>query len=442
MIKINQSKSQDRNFFRGYNTLKVGRSTELLPLKREHILAKFPQEDLDSCWESLSVNIIQNYQRGKGTFVKGFGTFTYKGTEISLEGTTNEVFRDKKERIPVFLVSKGFNDSLKPGEYTKEYGIRYFVTKENKNIPILNVNYAEIAFSLSMSKDKVYEIIKNLIQLINDAIVKKKFKNKLLPGLGILILKQNILAVKFEENFENNIREKNQKLNLLKNNLSLDMCFDNSKDLYVGTCPNVYQTSECIKATNSLTTECKQSAKTYLKNNYNIHIVNNNSSKNIYQRNYDNNFYKSFFRNEKKGNIYFNNDFFYQKNHPFIFLNDVNRRTFSSTKNKILKSDNTPLIGAGPNPLLSLDDIILKTLSYFKGSMIKDCKDLDVHKTGSISKEEAITMLMKNIPELNHSLSQEIIEHYFITDQIDYMKLISLLIKGSKNCFIKKKELF
>ena len=102
----------------------------------------------------------------------------------------------------------------------------------------------------------------------------------------------------------------------------------------------------------------------------------------------------------------------------------------------------TPLIGAGPNPLLSLDDIILKTLSYFKGSMIKDCKDLDVHKTGSISKEEAITMLMKNIPELNHSLSQEIIEHYFITDQIDYMMLIALLIKGSKNCFIKKKNYF
>ena len=443
MIKINQSKSQDKNFFRGYNnTLRVGRSTELLPLKREHILAKFTQEDLDSCWESLSVNIIQNYQRGKGTFVKGFGTFTFKGTEINLEGTTNEIFRDKKERMPVFLVSKDFNDSLKPGEYTKDYGVRYFVTKENKNIPILNVNYAEIAFSLSMSKDKVYEIIKNLIQLINDAIVNKKFKNKLLPGLGVLILKQNILAVKFEENFENNVKEKNQKLNILKNNLSLDLCFDNAKDLYVGTCPNVYKTSESLKASNSLSTECKQSAKTYLKNKYNIHIVNNNSSKNIYKRNYENSFYKTFLGEENKGNIYFNNDFFYQKNHPFIFLNDVNRKTFSSHKNKILKTDNSPLIGSGPNPLLSLDNNILKTLSFFKGSMIKDCKDLDVHKTGSISKEEAITMLMKNIPELNHSLSQEIIEHYFITDQIDYMKLIALLIKGSKNCFIKKKNYF
>ena len=30
----------------------------------------------------------------------------------------------------------------------------------------------------------------------------------------------------------------------------------------------------------------------------------------------------------------------------------------------------------------------------------------------------------------------------FITDQIDYMKLIALLIKGSKNCFIKKKNYF
>ena len=443
MLKDNQSQSQDKNIHNTFKIIKFGRSPELLPLKRENIIAKFTQKELDSCWESLTVNIIQNYQRGKGTFIKGLGTFTYKGPEVNLEGVTNEIIKDKKERLPVFLVSKEFNENLKPGEYTKDYGIRYFITKENKNIPIVNLNYSEIAFSLSMPKDKVLEIIKNLIKHMSDAISKKKFKSKLMPGLGVLLLKQNILAVKFEENFENNIKDKNRKLNILKSNISLDLCLDNSKESLTNTCPHLYNTAESIKATNSLTTECKQSVKNYLRKSYNIHIKsNNNSGRNLYNKN-GSNIYNTVFGEEKKGKILFNNNFFLKKNNPFVFLNDYNTKTVSSSRNKILRTDNNaPIAGMGPNPLLNLDNNILKTLTYFKGSMIKDSKDLDVHKTGSISKEEAITMLMKNIPELNHNLSQEIIEHYFISDQIDYMKLIALLIRGSKNCFIKKKNYF
>ena len=102
MWKKNLSLSQDK-----YNQTEripshLIQSTELIPLKRIKILSKFTQEELDSCWECLCINIIQNYQRGKGTLIKGFGTFTFKGTELNLEGTTNEIIRDKKERLPIF----------------------------------------------------------------------------------------------------------------------------------------------------------------------------------------------------------------------------------------------------------------------------------------------------------------------------------------------------
>ena len=136
MLKINPSKSQEKHNIKTSIPLDLRYSTEILPLRREKVLSKFTQEELDSCWESLSIAIIQNYQRGKGTLIKDFGTFTFKGTEINLEGTTNEIFRDKKERLPVFLVSKEFNENLKSGEYTKQYGIRYYTNKENKNTPI------------------------------------------------------------------------------------------------------------------------------------------------------------------------------------------------------------------------------------------------------------------------------------------------------------------
>ena len=436
MLKINPSKSQEKSSYDNKNSFQLWQSNELIPLKREIIIAKFTQEELDSCWASLSTNIIQNYHRGKATFIKGFGTFTFKGTDINLEGTTNQIIRDKKERAPVFLVSKDFIQDLKSGEYTKQYGIRYFNSKENKNIPIVNINFAEIAFSLSMSKDKVSEIIKHLILYIKESIIKKKFKNKIMPGLGVLILKQNILAVKFNENFGNFIKTKNKKLNNLKNNLSLDMCFENTKELEIGTCPDVYKTSESIKAMNSLVTECQQSAKNFLKNKYNIHILSNDF--NDFNLNPQN----TFFSSERKEDNFYKNKFFHLKNYPFSFINDKKKKNLSSSRNKIKKELISHESKQHTNPLINLDDNTLKTLSYFKGTIMKDCKDLDINKSGSITKEEAISVILKNIPDLNHDIAQKIIEYYFVSDQIDYMKLIAYLIKGTKNTFIKKKNYF
>ena len=438
MCKNNLSLSLDKmnypNFIKTQNRF----STELLPLSSEKILEKYPQEELDACWDALCINIIQNYQRGKGTFIKNFGTFTYKCPEINLEGTTNELFRDKKNRNPIFLVSKEFNINLSPGEYNKVSGVRYYTSKENKKINIINLNYSEIAFSLNMPKDKVINIIKCLLCHINEAIEKKKFRNKRMGLLGDLILKHNILAVKFEENFENNISGNNKMLNNIKTYVSLDKNLSNTKNLNLGNFPNIYNISEKLKARNSLITECHPDAKKYLKEKYNITIENNSKYLNEYNKTLEpikksRNFLCTSYNNANK---------FYteRKKYHFKFLNDCNNseNNYSSQKANKEKIEDEKK----SNPLFKLNNSILKKISYFKGSMIKDSKDLDINKIGIISKEKAIFMLLKNIPELKYELAKEIIEYYFITDQIDYMKFIALLIKGCKNSFLRKKGLF
>ena len=37
---------------------------------RNSLLNNYSQEVIDACWKSLSINIIENYQRGKGTSIK------------------------------------------------------------------------------------------------------------------------------------------------------------------------------------------------------------------------------------------------------------------------------------------------------------------------------------------------------------------------------------
>ena len=116
---------------------------------------------------SFKYCIIQNYQRGKGNLIKGFGLFTFKSPEIILKGTTNEFDRDIRLREPIFIVSKELNDKFCPGEYNRQNGIKYFTQKESKDIPIVKFNYAEISYSLSISKDEVINILKHLFSYIN-----------------------------------------------------------------------------------------------------------------------------------------------------------------------------------------------------------------------------------------------------------------------------------
>ena len=75
-------------------------------INRKDILSSFNQNLLKEAWIQLCNYVYKNYSTGKGTYIKGLGTFTFLDPEINLEGTTNQYKRDLKKRRPVFLVSK------------------------------------------------------------------------------------------------------------------------------------------------------------------------------------------------------------------------------------------------------------------------------------------------------------------------------------------------
>ena len=234
----------------------------------EEILSNYSQNIIDECWNSLTTNVIQNYQRGKGTFIKGLGLFTFKSPEVILKGTTNEYDRDIRQREPIFIVSKELNENFCPGEYNKQNVIKYFTQKESKDISVVKVNYAEMAYSLSVSKDELSNILKHLFLYINESITNHSFNGKVMPGLGTLVNYNNIIAVKFDENFINNIRKKAQKLNFTKKNILLNLDMDNAQYTYSENCKTPFYNIENLKSKNSLITTCQKSARDYLLKNY------------------------------------------------------------------------------------------------------------------------------------------------------------------------------
>ena len=252
------------------NGLKLANS--LYILDRKDFINTYSQEVIDACWKSLSINIIQNYQRGKGTFIKGLGTFTYKSSSINLEGTTNQFIRDKRPRVPIFIISKELNDKFCAGEYTKQNGIIYYTQKESKDISIVKLNLAEISYSLSISKEEVGHLLKHLIGHVTDSIIKRTFKSKILPGLGVLLSKNNIIAVKFDDNFIFDNKGKNQLLNFTKKNIMLDNDMEKAQNVMANQCLTPFENIEKLKAKNALKTVCEKSGKEYLNGEYDIDV--------------------------------------------------------------------------------------------------------------------------------------------------------------------------
>ena len=387
---------------------------------RNSLLNNYSQEVIDACWNSISINIIENYQHGKGTSIKDFGIFSFKGPEVNLEGTTNQYIRDKKPRVPVFLVSKDFDNEFKIGEYTKQNGIRYYHQKDNKNIPIVKLNIAEIAFSLSISKDEVGNILKHYIKHLGELIKKNNFKGKIMPGLGVLLSRKNIVAVKFNDEFVIENKFKNNKLNFLKKNLTLDMNTEKVNKDDLDESKNQYKLFEELKSNNSLYTICEKSAKDFIDKKYSITFDNIIKNKN--------------------NNI--NNDKYLPKN---IFNKNKVKIKFEDyfNKKKRNKENKTNIIEVSSSNILNIiDEETLNNFGYYKGIMIKECRNLDHSNNGLLTKEETITAILRSkiSDKIDFNLAKEIVDFYNKNENVEYMKFIAQIMKDYNLFFNKKNE--
>ena len=182
----------------------------------EDILNNYPKEIVEKCWNVFSRCVIENYLGGKGTFIKGFGTFNLTNIEIDLDGTTNINLVEQKKRYPVFIVSNEFIDYIKSGIYTEKSGLIQYMQTKSGYMPIVKINYAKISYGVNISKEECFTIINSIIKNMGDKIRRGIFKEKEMKDLGIFIYKENIFGMKFNKEIINDISLKTEKKNLEK----------------------------------------------------------------------------------------------------------------------------------------------------------------------------------------------------------------------------------
>ena len=373
-------------------------------MSREDILKSFTPEILNKVWLSICRLIAQNYQSGKGTIIKGFGTFTFTSSEVNLEGTTNQYNRDKKAKCPVFIVSKEFNEYLKPGQYTKKSGLISYNQQLNNNISHVRINYAEISYGLNIAKEECQMIAQNLLLYIDGQIRKNVFKNKDMPGIGTLILKGNILGVKFNEDIINSSKLVPQKLLRTKKDMELYMEYDENKKVHIKDIPDVKQTMKSIRPKTSVNTKIDKSGEEWLKKNLGIDLD------------------EFITQPDEKENLEADVE---QENREIRFINDEKREIKrDDMRNKISLKD------------LNINKNILKAIELKRGLIMNEMREADRFKLNVIQFNDIVnSFLYANVHNnLNKKMVTDICRIYSKeNNDVDYMRLMTNLSKDIKN---------
>ena len=369
------------------------------------ILSNYPEDMINACWNNLSRFILENYQAGKGTMIKGFGTFTFTNVEYSLEGTTNQYNRDIKRRKPVFIVSTEFVEYLKPGMYTKKGGLLYYTQKINNSVSIVKVNYAKISYGTNISKEECYTIISTTFKLMGDQIRRGEYIPKYMEDLGLLLLRGHIFGMKFEDNLFDILSQKTQKLIHTKKNMRLYMETKDSEGIPHWNLEDIDKAERDIRPKKAVVTRITKSGDNWLRKNMGINV-------------------KKDIKDEPRDDLYLN-----KANNKKEFYVDQRDYRHYPLQN---------LLG------LNIPQNILEGIYNNKYLLLRNMKSIDRHGDGLIPKYDFINCFRDT--NCHHLLRIELIEK--ITDayinnnpeviMIHYNNLINALCDDIK--YIARKE--
>ena len=406
-------------------------------INHSDILNSYSPKILEETWTQLSNFIKKNYESGKGTTIKGFGTFTFMNPEYNLEGTTNQYQRDFKLRRPVFIVSNEFLDFLRPGQFTKRGGLIYYTQKLNNKVSLVKFNFTELAFSLNISKEECQNIVTTIIKDMADEIVARKFRSRELPGLGIILIRGNIFGVKFFSEFNLDVYKKVEKLNFTKNNIELFMNVHKTDQAHA----DLLNAEKAVKELNpkdSVITHLVHGADEWLQNNLGIHP---NDFDNNIETHQNFNKVENYDRNKK----WESKTFFKAESHNKLYKTPQGlMRTNSNIKNNNKNGNDTSIStnqdSRNNSGKLSLKNLnfpreILEALVANKGQIIREMKSYDKRNNGLISRFEIARSFYKANchPALSMNSINDIIKVYENNaDYIEYYKLITSLIKDIK----------
>lgn len=159
-------------------------------------------DDVCHIWESVSGFIESHLGQNKGVNIPGLGTFSY--TKKNLDVGTNKVLLIQR---PVFLLSEKLAQTHQL-QYTKHH-----VTGQ---IPVVSLNFAQLATEGPFGRDIVEGCVKEVIQALSRSIASKRNVEFTFQGIGRLQIRNSKVKFKFYKEFLNGMDGSGQLVNALQ----------------------------------------------------------------------------------------------------------------------------------------------------------------------------------------------------------------------------------
>ncbi|KAK3098685.1 hypothetical protein FSP39_021970 [Pinctada imbricata] len=161
------------------------------------------EDDVANVWESVSNFIEKQMSQGKGVGIPALGTFTF--TQKKLDIGNNKFIMMQR---PLFVLSEKF---------AQTHGLQYTKYHVPGTIPVVQLNFAAMAFESPFDRDTVESCVKEILSAVSRAVGAKKNVELTFNGIGRLTIRDSRVKMRFYKEYINQMDGSGKLLDSMQN---------------------------------------------------------------------------------------------------------------------------------------------------------------------------------------------------------------------------------
>ncbi|XP_070800132.1 coiled-coil domain-containing protein 81 [Pituophis catenifer annectens] len=150
-------------------------------------LPKLTSEDVVNIWDTVSEFVEKQLSMNKGVQIPGLGTFSFLREKLHV-GTNKCVLLQR----PVFLLSE---------KLAQIHGLKFNKIRIPGDIPVVQLNFIVLSLDSPFNREMVEGCVRETLMSFSRSIATKQTVEFTFKGIGVLIVRDNKVKMKFYKDF-------------------------------------------------------------------------------------------------------------------------------------------------------------------------------------------------------------------------------------------------
>nr|XP_056714619.1 coiled-coil domain-containing protein 81 [Euleptes europaea] len=150
-------------------------------------LSKLTSEEVFSIWDTVSEFVEKHLSMNKGVLIPGLGTFSFLRQKLEI-GANKQILVQR----PVFLLSE---------KLVQTHGLKRNKIRTPGDIPIVQLNFIVLSLEGPFNREVVEGCVRETLLFFSRSIANKQNVEFTFKGIGVLIIRDNRVKMKFYKDF-------------------------------------------------------------------------------------------------------------------------------------------------------------------------------------------------------------------------------------------------